>query len=405
MAASTLLRRARGLTARAFACMALAGALAPFAPVARADETLAAGLREEILRIPKPDAAGAAGVKLETTLFRPPGNGPFPLVIINHGKAAGDPRFQPRQRYLLAARELLSRGYAVATPMRQGFASSGGSYVATGCNVESNGVAQADDVAATIAALSKRPDIDARRVVVMGQSQGGLATMALGERNLPQVAGLVNFAGGLRLDDCAHWQQDLADAFRHYGAATHAPSLWFYGDNDEFFDVETWHRMFKSYTDAGGPARLVAYGAFRDNAHAMFASPAGVPIWLPELDRFFRQLGLPFDVRYAIDNAPDAPSGFAAIDDVARVPFLGEKGRAGYRLFLEKPLPRAFALSSDGAWAFEDSDATTMHEALAACQLQAKTGACHLYAVDNDVVWDATSAPLPAGVAHPDAAH
>ena len=362
---------------------------------ARADEALAASLREEVLAIAKP---GAPGVHLETTLFRPPGDGPFPLVIINHGKAAGDTRLQPRQRYLLAARELLSRGYAVATPMRQGFARSGGHYAGGGCDVEGNGVAQADDVAVALAALARLPDIDARRVVVMGQSQGGLATMALGARNLPQVAGLVNFAGGLRLDDCAHWQRDLAAAMGDYGGATHAPSLWFYGDNDEFFDVDTWQRMFKAYTDAGGPARLVAYGAFHDNAHAMFASPGGVPIWLPEVEKFFRQLGLPFDVRYRIDGAPDAPSGYAAIDDVARVPFLGDKGRLGYRQFLDKPLPRAFALAPDGAWAFRDGDASTLRDAVAECQARSGQGGCRLYAVDNDVVWHAPAAPgVPPG--------
>ena len=392
MHAPDMRRRARGFAARLLACAALAGALAQTQAQAQTQETLAASLREEVVMAPKP---GPGGVKLETTLFLPPGDGPFPLVIINHGKSPGEPHFQPRQRYLIAAREFLSRGYAVATPMRQGFAKSGGDYVSDGCDVERNGVAQADDVAATLAALSKRPDIDTRRVVVMGQSQGGLATIALGARNLPQVAGLVNFAGGLRLDDCAHWQRDLAAAFGHYGAATRVPSLWFYGDNDGFFDVDTWQHMFKAYTDAGGPARLVAYGPFRDNAHAMFASPAGLQIWLPEVDKFFRQLGLPFDVRYRIEGAPEAPSGFAAIDDVARVPFLGEKGRAGYRLFLDKPLPRAFAIAPDGAWAFEDSDATTMREALAACQLRATTGTCRLYAVDNDVVWHAGAEPAP----------
>ena len=47
---------------------------------------------------------GVFGAELETTLFRPPGDGPFPLIVVNHGKASGNPRFQARSRYLVAAR-------------------------------------------------------------------------------------------------------------------------------------------------------------------------------------------------------------------------------------------------------------------------------------------------------------
>jgi len=63
--------------------------------------SLAADLREEIVMVKKP---GVFGAELETTLFRPPGDGPFPLIVVNHGKASGNPRFQARSRYLVAAR-------------------------------------------------------------------------------------------------------------------------------------------------------------------------------------------------------------------------------------------------------------------------------------------------------------
>ncbi|MEP6504980.1 MAG: CocE/NonD family hydrolase [Betaproteobacteria bacterium] len=372
-------RIARGLVLALLAVAAAAGAAEP----------LAASLREEVIFASKP---GPFAVQLETTLFRPPGDGPFPLVIINHGKAPGAAHFQPRQRYLLAARELVSRGYAVATPMRQGFARSGGNFVAGGCNIEGNGVAQADDVAATLAALARRPDIDASRTVVMGQSHGGLATMALGARNLPQVVGLVNFAGGLRVESCLRWELDLATAMGDYGAATRVPSLWFYGDNDEYFSVETWHRMFKAYIDAGGPARLVAFGNFRANSHAMFGSSAGLKIWLPEVRAFFRQLGLPFDVQYRIvladhESAPPAPSGFAAIDDVAHIPFINAKGRAAWSTYLDQPPPKAFAVSRHGGWAWRGGDPAAMRQSLERCTQATGRDDCQLYAVDDDVVW------------------
>lgn len=363
--------------------------LAVAAGVASAAETLATTLREQVIYIDKP---GRGGVKLETTLFLPPGDGPFPLVIINHGKSPGDPHLQPRSRALLAAREFVSRGYAVATPMRQGFADSGGEVVNTGCNVEANGKAQALDVVVTLSALSKRPDIDISHTVVMGQSHGGLTTMAVGALKMQQVVGLVNFAGGLRVDGCQRWRVELKNAMRDYGADTRIPSLWFYGDNDEFFDVGTWQEMFKAYTDAGGPARMVAFGKFRDNSHAMFGSGAGLWIWVPEVRNFFHELGLPFDVKYRIalaehETAPPAPSRFAAIDDATRIPFVGDEGRTAWSYYLDAPPPKAFAVSPHGSWAYRIGESGAMRLALEHCSHGFAKEPCQLYAVDDEVVW------------------
>jgi hypothetical protein len=61
-------------------------------------------LPQEILMIKK---SGFFSFELETTVYKPVGDGPFPLVVINHGKAAGDPKFQNRSTYPLAARYFL----------------------------------------------------------------------------------------------------------------------------------------------------------------------------------------------------------------------------------------------------------------------------------------------------------
>ncbi len=202
-------------------CLALA--LLPTATWAQAASapasapTLAADLREEIVMVKKP---GVFGAELETTLYRPAGEGPFPLIIVNHGKESGNPRFQARSRYVVAARELVRRGYAVVVPMRQGFSKSSGSYIGGGCNLESNGRVQAEDVAAVLVYYAARADIDARRVVVFGQSHGGFTTLAVGALNLPNVVGLVNFAGGLRQEGCNGWERSLADAVATYARST-----------------------------------------------------------------------------------------------------------------------------------------------------------------------------------------
>jgi hypothetical protein len=87
-------------------------------------------------------------------------------------------------------------------------------------------------------------------------------------------------------------------------------------------------------------------------------------------------------------------SGFAAIDDVDAVPYLTDRGRQGYREWLEKGTPRAFALSSSGHWAsswgLKPADPSLpvdpAERALASCERTAKKP-CRLYAVNRSVVW------------------
>ena len=74
-----------------------------------------APLNEQIIRIPGDDPPA---VTLEVTIFHPDGNGPFPLVIMNHGASnASLGHRRTRYRFTNSAFYFLSRGYAVALPM------------------------------------------------------------------------------------------------------------------------------------------------------------------------------------------------------------------------------------------------------------------------------------------------
>ena len=52
--------------------------------------------------------------------------------------------------------------------------------------------------------------------------------------------------------------------------------------------------------------------------------------------------------------AATRPAGQIAIDDESGVPYVGAEGRAAYSVFRHKNLHRAFAISEDGAWAYDD---------------------------------------------------
>ena len=114
---------------------------------------------------------------------------------------------------------------------------------------------------------------------------------------------------------------------------------------------------------------------------------AGTRIWVPEVEKFLEQIGLPHKPSVTVGDVPrPAKTDFAKLDDLAAVPYLRDSGRKGYGTFLEKGLPRAFAIGPAGAWgyAFEGDDPTA--RALTNCQKRSKDP-CRLYAVDDDVVW------------------
>ncbi|GKS94977.1 CocE/NonD family hydrolase [Acidovorax sp. SUPP2825] len=353
---------------------------------------LDATLREQVVMVRKGE--GPKAIELETTVYRPPGAGPFPVVVINHGKSKGDTHLTARQRYLAAARVFVERGYLVVIPMRQGFAQSTGAYPGTGCDVERNGRKQAEDVQAALAYVRRLPDADSQRIVVVGQSHGGLTTMALGALNPPGVRGLINFAGGLRQDTCPGWQEHLVSAFGAYGEGTKLPSLWFYGDNDSYWSPSLYRDMFARYSASGGPAKLVAYGKFGTDSHRLFSSQSGVPIWLPEVDRFLAGLGLPSRPVTHIpmmphDSAVPRATDAYPVADASAIPYVRDAAREGYRKFLAAPWPRAYAIAPSGAWAYYYGRADAMAAAVARCNENAKAATCHLYAVDDHVVWEA----------------
>jgi dienelactone hydrolase len=192
--------------------------------------------------------------------------------------------------------------------MRSGFSKSTGSYVGGECNVESNGLEQAEDVAATVAYAHTLDYVDRTQTLVMGQSHGGWTTLAYGaSKPDPSVKGLVNFAGGLRQTNCLGWESNLAKGAASFGAATAIPSLWLYGDNDSYFSKEIYSNMFARYSKANPKAQLVAFGVFGEDAHSLFSHKDGRAIWEPYLEKFMTQLGLPIAVIYP-QYKPGGPS-------------------------------------------------------------------------------------------------
>ncbi|MDP1963488.1 MAG: prolyl oligopeptidase family serine peptidase, partial [Reyranella sp.] len=202
------------------------------------------------------------------------------------------PRFSALSSWFLA------HGYVVALPLRRGYGESGGNWAeAYGrCDTPdyyNAGLQSAADVQATIAFMRTQPYVAPDRTLVVGQSAGGWATVALSSLNPPGVPAMVNFAGGRGghqklpggvIGNCT--PEALVQAAGRYGATARVPLLWIYAENDSFFEPALAKRMVAAYDAAGGKATFRPVGAFGRDGHGLAASADGVAIWAPLVQNF-----------------------------------------------------------------------------------------------------------------------
>jgi len=255
--------------------------------------------REQVWRVP-----GPGGSDMLATVMRPPGEARQPLVVINHGSPADGSQRAKMQppRYATISSWFLARGYVVALPLRRGYGDSGGTWAeAYGkCDAPDYlgaGLQGAADIQATIDFMRGQPFVAPDRTIVVGQSAGGWASMALSSRNPAGVSGLVNFAGGRgghqkmpdgSLGNCTPGA--LVDAAAKYGATARVPMLWLYAQNDSFFDPALAARMANAYNAAGGHATYRALPPFGRDGHSLAGSNDGASIWGPLLESFLAGL-------------------------------------------------------------------------------------------------------------------
>lgn len=350
-------------------------------------QALGKDLNESVLQI---TVSSVEVAELEVTWFKPPGDGPFPTLFINHGKSVGAPKEQTRARYYTVARDWVRRGYQVFLPMRRGFAASSGKYVSYGCDMHRNALNQARDIVDVARALRERGIIDSRPIILFGQSYGGLASVAAASFNQIPIALVVSFAGGLKSTSSTRpcdWEAGLVDAMRQLGQKNTVPMMWFYGENDSYFSPDLARRMHEAFTASGGKAQLTVYPAFKQDAHKMFGDTAGFPIWVKPVADRMTDLGFSTHVRFVTGTMPrPVASSHAAADDISAVP-VRSSGKTAYENFLTKWPPRAFAIGENGAWGWASGRDDAVESALGSCQKFSKEP-CRLYAVDEDVVWD-----------------
>ena len=329
--------------------------------------------------------------QIPVVIFRPDGAGPFPLVIMNHGRAPSERRAtQGRQRFEPFSRYMVSKGFVVLVPTRVGYADTYGDFdpESTGScgamRLEPQAEAASDQVLATLAFAKTLPYVDASRWIVAGQSVGGLTSIATTWRHPDGLVGAINFAGGTGGDpDHSPGRpcnpQRVESLWGSKAAESTAPMLWFYWENDEFWGPDVPKRWAQAWIKGGGQAEFHQLAPAGKTGHGAMAFD--MDHWVPYAEPFLARLGF---AKPGVIPRP-APSAFAKVDEADKVPIPAAQREEGYRHFLGDKLPRAFAIGADGATGWASGD-WAMGRALGNCQ--ARRGApCKLYAVDNDVVW------------------
>jgi dienelactone hydrolase len=302
-------------------------------------------LVETSFRIPTKDA-GKKG--LEAVMVRPKEAGPHPLAVLAHGtpRESSDRAGMSPWQMLPQAREFARRGWTTVIVLRRGYGDSGGGFDedARACSRRPDyydaGKESAKDLRESISYLSRLPDVDPSRIISVGISAGGFATVALTADPPPGLVAAISFAGGRgsRKPDEVCNPGDLIHAFHEFGEKSRVPMLWVYSANDHFFGPQIAESFYEAFTGAGGKAKFIHAAAYRKDGHGLF-SLGGISLWTPMVDDFLKNQNL--TLRTTLLALPEPP-------DVPAPSQLSAGGRDEFRAFLTLPPFKAFAVSSDG---------------------------------------------------------
>ena len=127
----------------------------------------------ELISYPTFDEVDSAPRQIPAWIYKPVGNGPFPVVVSIHGGPEGQSRPGFSSTYQMWMEKL---GVAVVIPNVRGSAGYGKTYLSL-----DNGFKREDsvrDIGALLDWMETQPDLDSDRVAVFGGSYGGYMVLA-----------------------------------------------------------------------------------------------------------------------------------------------------------------------------------------------------------------------------------
>ena len=329
-------------------------------------------------------------VKLDSYVVRPDRPGRFPLVIMLHGTPSEGEAFVSELakrtpiNFNMAAVALAQRGYATLAIMRRGYGLSGGGFserFQTPCDYLSAVRVSAEDVVAAIAAVRSESWVDPDHILLLGHSTGGLAALAVAARNPSGVVGILNFDGGYHAsakpsEPCG--PDHLINTVAALGRTARVPALFAYAENDPLYGPDLARQLLAAYTADGARARLQILPPFGTDDHDLIIR-AAAGTWLPAVEPFLAELGLPTAVAIDLPEPAQipAPPGLLPVC---------QKALANYSAYRSDA--KAFAINDRGGCdsGVGRTAAEARESAIANCQSRARGATCHLYAVGQRIV-------------------
>lgn len=242
-------------------------------------------------------------------LYKPPGAGPFPLVIFSHGRPGSRERARLRHPITIGhGNYWLRQGVAVVAPQRPGYGETGGVDVEDSgadwrgaqCRGDPDYTRTADHARRTVLATYqwalRQPWVRKNRILLEGQSVGGMATIAAAALNLPGVVGAVNFSGGVggnpHTSPGKSCKPELVtDAYRRFGLQARVPTLWLYARNDQHWGPTMPAIWFDAYQAGGSDSEFVMTAPVPGHdGHQLLRY--GEPMWRAPLEAFIKRVGL-----------------------------------------------------------------------------------------------------------------
>ena len=238
---------------------------------------------------------------LKGYFWKPAGPGPFPAILFNHGSGADDPQHTAGRTMAEAASDLApvfrKHGYTFLYLCRrgQGLSANQGPFAQDLLKqAEAKGAdarkqlhyqlitgSQLDDALAGLAFLKATPDVDPKRIAIVGHSFGGMLTLLSGDHD-SAIRAEVAFAAGA---NSWHTSQELRDRTFAAVGKTAAPIMLVYAANDydttpgKDIAVEL-DRLHKSHSLKIYPV----IGKTSNDGHSLLY--LGIPEWEPDVFQF-----------------------------------------------------------------------------------------------------------------------
>ena len=245
-----------------------------------------------------------------THVYKPSGTGPFPLVIFSHGRAPLQADRDKLQYPVLIghANYWLRKGVAVVAPVRPGYGETGGAdrensltrWSGSTCTSDPDFTQVGRNASAVVVAVHgwavQQSWVRTDRILLEGQSVGGLTAIAASALNLPGVLASVNFAGGAGGNPAASpgsscKPENLTRTYASYGKLVKIPSLWLYAENDQYWGADAPQRWYAAFSAGGSDAALVQTGPLPEHdGHSLLTF--GGRLWSVPLNAFVLKTGL-----------------------------------------------------------------------------------------------------------------